>query len=46
MRATLYDRLLRRIRDGELKKLAMPGLIVRRITAGVIREVLALAKSI
>jgi hypothetical protein len=37
----LYDRILNRIRDEDLRKLAHPGLVVRRITADVIRRVLA-----
>jgi hypothetical protein len=39
--AMLYDRTLRRIRDRELRKIARPGLLVRRLTADVIRDVLA-----
>lgn len=41
IQATLYQRLLRRLRDPELRKLARPGLIVRRIDQGVIQKVLA-----
>lgn len=41
IQATLYERLLRRIRHPELRKLAVPGLLVRRLNADVIREVLA-----
>lgn len=41
VQAALYDRLLRRIRDRELRKLAVPGLLVRRLTAEVIDQVLA-----
>lgn len=41
VQAALYDRLLRRIRDPELRKLAVPGLLVRRLTSEVITEVLA-----
>jgi len=41
MQAVLYDRVLRRVRDPELRKIARPGLLVRRITAEVIRAVLA-----
>ena len=37
----LYDRILKHIRDPELRKLAHPGLVLRRITAELIREVLA-----
>lgn len=39
--ATLYERLLRRLRNKELRKLAAPGLLVRRVTAELIRDVLA-----
>jgi hypothetical protein len=41
IQAALYDRVLLRIRDEDLRKVAMPGLLVRRLTAKVIREVLA-----
>ncbi len=41
VQAALYERLLRRIRNEELRKIAAPGLLVRRLTADVIREVLA-----
>ncbi len=37
----LYDRILKHIRDPELRKLAHPGLVLRRITAEIIAEVLA-----
>ncbi len=37
----LYDRILKHIRDPELRKLAHPGLVLRRITAELIRDVLA-----
>lgn len=37
----LYDRILNRIRDEDVQKLAHPGLVVRRITPEVIRQVLA-----
>lgn len=41
IQAALYDRLLRRIRDRQLRKLAVPGLLLRRLTAEVIEQVLA-----
>lgn len=41
--AALYDRVLRRIHNPVLAKLAMPGLLVRRLTSGVIEHVLAAA---
>ena len=41
VRATLYERLLERLRDEDLRKLARPGLLVRRITAELIDQVLA-----
>ena len=41
IQATLYERLLDRIRDKDLRRLAKPGLIVRRITPRVIERVLA-----
>jgi hypothetical protein len=41
VQAALYDRLLRRIRDRELRKLAVPGLLLRRLTVEVIEKVLA-----
>ena len=37
----LYKRILGHLHDKELEKLALPGLTVRRIDPGVIREVLA-----
>lgn len=37
----LYDRVLKHIRDLRLRRLAHPGLVVRRITVDVIREILA-----
>ena len=37
----LYDRLLQHITDPSVRKLAHPGLVLRRITPGVIRAVLA-----
>jgi AAA ATPase domain len=41
VQATLYERLLDRIRDEDLRRLAKPGLLVRRISAEVIERVLA-----
>ncbi len=41
IQAFLYGRILRRIADEDVRKVAYPGLVVRRITADVIREVLA-----
>ncbi|MUT27345.1 MULTISPECIES: hypothetical protein [Mesorhizobium] len=41
IQATLYDRFLRRIRNQELRKIARPGLLVRRLTEDVITKVLA-----
>ena len=41
VQATLYERLLDRIHDRDLKKLAKPGLLVRRVSAEVITQVLA-----
>ena len=41
IQAALYDRLLRRIRNLELRKIARPGLLVRRLTEDVITEILA-----
>ncbi|MGB8860312.1 MAG: ATP-binding protein, partial [Ilumatobacteraceae bacterium] len=41
VQALLYGRILRQLHDDEVRKLALPGLIVRRITVDVIREVLA-----
>ena len=37
----LYTRILGRIRDDEVKKLAHPGLVLRRVTPGLIAAVLA-----
>jgi len=37
----LYERLLNHITDSEIKKLAHPGLVLRRITPELIRDVLA-----
>lgn len=41
VQATIYERLLDRILDDNLRRLAKPGLLVRRITEGVIAHVLA-----
>lgn len=41
VQAQLYGRVLGHIRDPEVRKLAYPGLILRRITPGVLRQVLA-----
>ncbi len=38
----LYDRILERIRNKEIRKLVHPGLVLRRITPEVIRDVLAI----
>jgi hypothetical protein len=40
-RAVLYDRFLNHIGDDDVKRLAHPGLLIRRVTPQVIREVLA-----
>ena len=37
----LYDRILKHIRDPEIRKLAHPGLVLRRLTVELIGEVLA-----
>lgn len=37
----LYDRILRHVRDDDVRKLANPGLLLRRVTPTLIREVLA-----
>ena len=38
----LYSRILAHIHDEDVRKLAIPGVVMRRITTGVIREVLAM----
>ncbi|MPQ57484.1 hypothetical protein [Duganella sp. FT27W] len=43
IQAALYDRLLRRVRNEQLKKVAIPGLLLRRITPDIIEQVLASA---
>lgn len=40
-RAVLYDRFLRHIKDGRVRKLAHPGLVLRRVTPSLVRHVLA-----
>lgn len=39
--ALLYGRILQQIGDHDVQQIAIPGLVMRRITPGVIREVLA-----
>lgn len=41
IQATLYDRVLKRLRDPNLQKLAQPGLLLRRLTPAVVEQVLA-----
>jgi hypothetical protein len=41
VRGRLYRRLLERIHDDDVRKLAHPGMILRRVTAGIIKDVLA-----
>ena len=41
IQASLYDRVLKRIRDPDLAKIARPGLLVRRLSQNVIEQVLA-----
>jgi hypothetical protein len=40
-RAVLYDRFLNHIGDDDVKRLAHPGLIIRRVTPQIVKEVLA-----
>ncbi|RKT79431.1 AAA ATPase-like protein [Terracoccus luteus] len=40
-RALLYDRFLKHIPDQRVRRLAHPGLALRRVTPGLVREVLA-----
>lgn len=40
-RAVLYDRFLDHIGDGQVRKLAHPGLVLRRVTPELVKEVLA-----
>lgn len=42
VQARLYGRILAHIHDDDIRKMVKPGLIVRRLTADVIREVLAI----
>lgn len=41
IQASLYDRILKRMRDPNLARIARPGLLVRRLTEGVVEHVLA-----
>lgn len=41
IQATLYDRVIKRLRDPQLRKLAFPGLLLRRLTPAVVARVLA-----
>lgn len=41
VQAVLYDRVLERIHDEQVRKLARPGLVLRRVTSALLREVLA-----
>jgi tetratricopeptide (TPR) repeat protein len=41
VQARLYGRILAHLHDDDARKLAKPGLVVRRLTADVIREILA-----
>jgi hypothetical protein len=41
IQATLHDRILRRLRNPNLKKLAHPGLLLRRLTPDIVAKVLA-----
>ncbi|QRK81902.1 hypothetical protein JN757_15090 [Pseudomonas granadensis] len=41
IQASLYDRVLKRVRDKDLAKVARPGLLVRRLTSDVITRILA-----
>jgi hypothetical protein len=41
IQGVLYDRVLERIHDPEVKRLARPGLVLRRVTPGLLRAVLA-----
>lgn len=40
-RAVLYDRFLHHIGDEDVKRLAHPGLLIRRVTPQIVKEVLA-----
>lgn len=41
VQAVLYDRVLERIHDEQVRKLARPGLVLRRVSPSLLREVLA-----
>ena len=41
MQGHLYTRILGHIRDGEIRRLTHPGLVVRRVSSGVIADVLS-----
>jgi hypothetical protein len=41
VQAVLYDRVLERIHDEQVRKLARPGLVLRRVTPSLLREVIA-----
>lgn len=41
IQAALYDRVLKRINDPNVRRIAFPGLLVRRLTVAVIEHVLA-----
>jgi len=41
VQGVLYDRILQHIRDSKVRKLAHPGLVLRRVTWRLIRDVLA-----
>ena len=41
MQGLLYERVLKRIRDEDVRQLAKPGLLLRRLTAPIVAEVLA-----
>jgi hypothetical protein len=41
IQAQLYGRILAHIHDDDVRKLAFPGLVVRRVTPSIIRDVLA-----
>jgi hypothetical protein len=41
IQAILHDRVLKRIRNPDLRKLALPGLLLRRLTPAIVERVLA-----
>ncbi|MGH8825221.1 MAG: Rab family GTPase [Jiangellaceae bacterium] len=41
IQGVLYDRLLKHITNGDVRRLAHPGLVLRRVTPEIIRDVLA-----